>query len=81
MHFHFSTLVISAYLVRHYVFTLTVLKRSKTKMVVANGSSDVFEPTVTILISAHNEEKVIGKLLKKMTSLSYPKNKLGYCDR
>ena len=45
-------------------------------MVVANSSSDVFEPTVTILIPAHNEEKVIGKLLKKMTSLSYPKNKL-----
>ena len=35
-----------------------------------------YKPTVSILIPAHNEEKVIGKLLQKMTEITYPKDKL-----
>jgi cellulose synthase/poly-beta-1,6-N-acetylglucosamine synthase-like glycosyltransferase len=70
-----SALVISFYLIRHYIFTLTVLRNLK-KGPRLNGTSNNYEPSVTILIPAHNEERVIGKLLKTMTELSYPKNKL-----
>ncbi len=65
-----------AYLVRHYIFTITVLRgANKTKKPVAIDAS-TFEPTVTILIPAHNEEKVIGRLLQRITELTYPKDKL-----
>ena len=65
-----------AYLVRHYVFTITVLRgANKNKISVAIETS-AFEPTVTLLIPAHNEEKVIGRLLQRITELTYPKDKL-----
>lgn len=35
-----------------------------------------YEPTVTILVVAHNEEKVIGQKLKNLKNIDYPKNKL-----
>ena len=35
-----------------------------------------FEPTVTILIPAHNEEEVIERKIENCFSLDYPKNKL-----
>jgi cellulose synthase/poly-beta-1,6-N-acetylglucosamine synthase-like glycosyltransferase len=73
--FLFATALMTAYLIRHYVFTLTVLRRT-TK---ARGNVAVdakYEPTVSILIPAHDEEKVIGRLLQRMTELTYPKDKL-----
>jgi cellulose synthase/poly-beta-1,6-N-acetylglucosamine synthase-like glycosyltransferase len=70
------TSVIMIYLIRHYVFTLTVLRRSKTIKLPNNDRNSEYEPTVSILIPARNEEKVIGNLLEKMTELSYPKEKL-----
>jgi cellulose synthase/poly-beta-1,6-N-acetylglucosamine synthase-like glycosyltransferase len=73
--FLFSTALMIAYLLRHYVFTLTVLRRSKK----ARGNVAVdakYEPTVSILIPARNEEKVIGRLLQQMTKLTYPRHKL-----
>ena len=64
-----------AYLIRHYVFTLTVLRR--TKKARANVAADAkYEPTVSILIPARDEEQVIGRLLQRMTELTYPRNKL-----
>ncbi len=63
------------YLIRHYIFTLTVLKRAqkpKRTVAVANAS---YQPAVSILIPARNEEKVIGRLLQRMTELTYPKDK------
>jgi cellulose synthase/poly-beta-1,6-N-acetylglucosamine synthase-like glycosyltransferase len=69
------TAVMIAYLVRHYVFTLTVLKRTQKNR--DNNATDMkYEPTVSILIPARDEEKVIGKLLQQMTKLTYPHNKL-----
>jgi cellulose synthase/poly-beta-1,6-N-acetylglucosamine synthase-like glycosyltransferase len=69
--------VMLAYLVRHYIFTLTVLKAAdnptKTRTMPFQTK---YEPTVTILIPAKNEEKVIGRLLQRITELTYPKNKL-----
>ena len=35
-----------------------------------------YEPTVTIMIVAHNEEKVIEEKLKNVLNVDYPKNKL-----
>ncbi|MCL5949488.1 MAG: glycosyltransferase family 2 protein [Candidatus Bathyarchaeota archaeon] len=74
--FIFSALIISAYLVRHYIFTLTVLRRVKNKASTTTTYNAEYEPSVSILIPAHNEDKVIGKLLQKMTELAYPKDKL-----
>jgi len=74
--FFFSALIIGAYLIRHYIFTLTVLRSAKNKPVNAATCKSVYEPSVSILIPAHNEEKVVGRLLQKMTELSYPKDKL-----
>jgi len=64
-----------AYLIRHYIFTITVLKNAqkpKRTAAVANAS---FQPLVSILIPARDEEKVIGRLLQRMTELTYPKDK------
>jgi cellulose synthase/poly-beta-1,6-N-acetylglucosamine synthase-like glycosyltransferase len=64
-----------AYLVRHYIFTLSVLRVAKTKKAQVT-STQIFEPTVTILIPACNEEKVIGRLLERTTEFTYQRNKL-----
>jgi cellulose synthase/poly-beta-1,6-N-acetylglucosamine synthase-like glycosyltransferase len=71
-----SILFISVYLVRHYVFTITILRKFKRGMPVASDASLTFEPAVSILLPAHNEEKVIGTLLNRMIQLTYPKSKL-----
>jgi cellulose synthase/poly-beta-1,6-N-acetylglucosamine synthase-like glycosyltransferase len=62
------TFVISAYLVRHYIFTVTVLRRSKIDKVQRNTEKVWYEPTVSILIPAHNEQEIIGKLLEKVVN-------------
>jgi len=76
LYFVLSALIISAYLIRHYIFTLTVLRHIKNKPSRATPCSVEYKPSVSILIPAHNEDKVIGKLLQKMTELAYPKDKL-----
>jgi cellulose synthase/poly-beta-1,6-N-acetylglucosamine synthase-like glycosyltransferase len=69
------TSVMMAYLTRHYIFTLTVLRRAKrTKKPTLLQTN--YKPTVSILIPARNEEKVIERLLQRMTELTYPKDKL-----
>lgn len=72
--FLFSIALMIAYLIRHYVFTLTVIKRIKKPVNII--ADEKYEPTVSILIPAHNEEKVIGRLLHRMTKLTYPRSKL-----
>ncbi len=74
--FTLSSFLIVAYLIRHYIFTLTVLKRSKTIKPAKPALNVGYEPTVTILVPAHNEEQVIDKLLQQMVQLTYPKSKL-----
>jgi cellulose synthase/poly-beta-1,6-N-acetylglucosamine synthase-like glycosyltransferase len=73
--FLFSVIVITAYLIRHYIFTVAVLK-SATKSNLPMRPPSGYQPTVTVLIPAHNEEHVIGALLQKMTELNYPAGKL-----
>jgi cellulose synthase/poly-beta-1,6-N-acetylglucosamine synthase-like glycosyltransferase len=69
------TALMIAYLIRHYIFTLTVLRRAKqTKKSILLQTN--YKPTVSILIPARNEEKVIERLLQRMVELTYPKDKL-----
>src|SRR4030067_2012396 len=65
-----------AYLARHYVFTLSVLRKAKKTEKFAVSANVKLEPTVSILIPARDEEMVIGRLLRRMTELTYPQNKL-----
>ncbi|MEM3627746.1 MAG: glycosyltransferase family 2 protein [Candidatus Bathyarchaeia archaeon] len=68
-------ILMTAYLIRHYVFTLTVLKNvDKRKR--ATNNSEMGYPKVSILIPARNEENVIGRILQRMTELTYPKDKM-----
>jgi cellulose synthase/poly-beta-1,6-N-acetylglucosamine synthase-like glycosyltransferase len=74
--FLFLAVLMTIYLVRHYIFTLTVLKNvSKSKRFVSNAENAAYQPTVSILIPAHNEERVIGRLLQRMAEVTYPKEK------
>ncbi len=73
--FLFLTAVMIAYLVRHYIFTFSVL-RSANKPKSPTQADSNFEPTISILIPAFNEEKVLGRLLSRITTLTYPKEKL-----
>jgi len=59
---------------RHYVFSFAAIKhRSENGHV---GQCGVFQPSVSIIIPARNEEKVIGRLLQRLVELKYPKSKL-----
>jgi cellulose synthase/poly-beta-1,6-N-acetylglucosamine synthase-like glycosyltransferase len=62
------------YFFRHYVFTLVVSRRA-TK-VQENSTDYQYQPYVSIIVPARDEERVIGLLLQRMTELSYPRNKL-----
>ncbi len=68
--------IMIAYLVRHYVFTLSVLSNAKKQRGVKPATKMAYTPTVSVLIPAHDEEKVIGRLLQGMVELTYPKGKL-----
>lgn len=74
--FFLFTSVMAIYLARHYIFTLTVLKNHRKRKVNLNFENMVYQPTVSILIPARNEEHVIGRILQRMTELTYPKDKL-----
>jgi cellulose synthase/poly-beta-1,6-N-acetylglucosamine synthase-like glycosyltransferase len=69
----------AAYLVRHYIFTLTVVrnaKKNRKSFASAESVDCSYQPKVSILVPARNEERVIGRILQRMTELTYPKDKL-----
>jgi len=70
------TALMIAYLIRHYVFTLTVLKNAQKRKKIITAENAAYQPTVSILIPAYNEENVVGRILQRMTELTYPKDKL-----
>ncbi|MCW4017978.1 MAG: glycosyltransferase family 2 protein [Candidatus Bathyarchaeota archaeon] len=75
--FLFSVFVMAVYLVRHYVFTLAVLRQAKIpKVKPADFADTTYQPPVSILVPAQNEDQVIGRLLQSMAELTYPKKKL-----
>jgi len=64
-----------AYMIRHFVFTYYALfgaPQQRSFLRVAG----TYQPKVTVLIPAHNEDLVIGNLLERVTELTYPKEKL-----
>ncbi len=73
--FLFATALMIAYLIRHYIFTLAVLRRNKRDRNPVAADAN-YEPTVSILLPARDEEKVIERLLQRMTELTYPHYKL-----
>ena len=78
--FLFVVAVIVIWFMIAYQFALTVygyinfIKSMKEKKEVDEMNFDY--PTCSILIPAHNEEKVIGKTIEAMMKLVYPKDKL-----
>jgi cellulose synthase/poly-beta-1,6-N-acetylglucosamine synthase-like glycosyltransferase len=72
--FFLLTLIMIAYIIRHYIFTLSVLRFKKNKKQIYESKN--YRPSVSILIPACNEEKVIGRLLQQITNFTYPKDKL-----
>ena len=74
--FLLSTAVMVVYMIRHYIFTVSVLKRTQRSNNIKNIPDSNYEPTTSILIPACNEEHVIGNLLQRMTELTYPHDKM-----
>jgi len=66
-------LVMVVYLLRHYVFTAIVLCFGRSSDNVLEGDS---KPVVSVVIPARNEERVVGRLLRRITEFTYPKEKL-----
>lgn len=70
----FNLVVMFSYTFRHYVFSFVAIKhRSEESFVEKKVLSKL--PFVSILVPAHNEEKVVGRLLQRLTELTYPKDK------
>jgi cellulose synthase/poly-beta-1,6-N-acetylglucosamine synthase-like glycosyltransferase len=65
----------TAYLIRHYLFTLAALYHRKEQHWFVPKKTE-YQPMVSILIPARNEEYVIERILQRMTELTYPKEKM-----
>ncbi len=59
-----------------YPISLKVLKRIYKKRTLKKDYT--YEPTVTVMVVAHNEEKVIQEKLKNILKLDYPKEKIEF---
>jgi cellulose synthase/poly-beta-1,6-N-acetylglucosamine synthase-like glycosyltransferase len=68
-------IIMLAYLIRHYIFTIVALYYHHEQ---SHHTSQrmIHQPSVSVLIPAHDEERVIGRILQRMTELTYPKDKL-----
>jgi cellulose synthase/poly-beta-1,6-N-acetylglucosamine synthase-like glycosyltransferase len=64
----FTSGIMALYLLRHLIFTAYSLAYRKVQH---PSRMSKWNPSVTILIPAYNEEKVIGQLLKYVTKLRY----------
>ena len=64
--------VMISYMFRHYVFSFTAIKYRKDFPIARQAGCRLF--SVSILIPARNEEKVIGRLLERLTNLTYPRD-------
>lgn len=73
--FIFVVVIMLAYLIRHYIFTIVALYYHHGQSY-CTPQSMVHQPTISVLIPAYDEERVIGRILQGMTKLTYPKDKL-----
>ncbi len=67
-------LVICVYTGRHYWFTLNRLFGFQRHPYIDIDTADW--PPVTILVAAHNEEKVIANILSALMTVAYPQDKM-----
>ena len=67
-----SLAVLITYAARQYLFVFTALRHKQP----TDQSNYQANHTVSVLIPARNEEKVIGRTLEFMSKLDYPKEKL-----
>lgn len=58
-----------------YPISLVILNKIFRRQ---NKKDDSFEPTVTIMVVAHNEEKVIAEKLQNLLNTDYPADKLEF---
>ena len=66
--------LICIYTVRHYFFTLNRLFGFQRHPYIDIDTADW--PPVTVLVAAHNEEKVIANVLSALMEVRYPKDRL-----
>ena len=66
--------LIFVYTARHYLFTLNRLFGFQRHPYIDIDTADW--PKVTILVAAHNEEKVIAHILTALMSAHYPQQKM-----
>lgn len=67
-------ILISVYTVRHYLFTVNRLFGFQRHPYIDIDTAAW--PPVTILVAAHNEEKVVSHILAALMGVNYPKDKL-----
>jgi cellulose synthase/poly-beta-1,6-N-acetylglucosamine synthase-like glycosyltransferase len=75
IHILFSiVMVITLYTARHYFFTLNRLFGFQRHPYIDTDTADW--PEITVLVAAHNEEKVVAHILVALMAVSYPEDKL-----
>src|ERR1700730_5573464 len=75
IHILFSiVMVITLYTARHYFFTLNRLFGFQRHPYIDTDTADW--PEITVLVAAHNEEKVVAHILVALMAASYPDDKL-----
>jgi cellulose synthase/poly-beta-1,6-N-acetylglucosamine synthase-like glycosyltransferase len=67
-------ILISVYTIRHYLFTLNRLFGFQRHPYIDVDMADW--PPVTVLVAAHNEQKVIAYILAALMKVNYPKEKM-----
>jgi cellulose synthase/poly-beta-1,6-N-acetylglucosamine synthase-like glycosyltransferase len=67
-------MLICLYTVRHYFFTLNRLFGFQRHPYIDTDTADW--PNVTVLVAAHNEEKVVSHILRALMGVSYPEGKM-----
>jgi len=67
-------ILISIYTARHYIFTLNRLFGFQRHPYIDIDTA--VWPRVTVLVAAHNEEKVVANILAALMSVNYPKDKM-----
>jgi len=67
-------ILISVYTARHYVFTLNRLFGFQRHPYIDIDTADW--PPVTVLVAAHNEEKVVAHILAALMGVNYPKDRM-----
>ena len=67
-------ILISMYTARHYLFTLNRLFGFQRHPYIDIDTA--VWPPVTVLVAAHNEEKVVAHILTALMSVNYPKDKM-----